>query len=112
MRHWEQMLVLVLVSMFLVAQQKSKVEITEVRATGCVRQATVRQCVLVETLDGGTIYSFMAAPKPELNAVITIQGKPHPGRNVCKQGIPIDIADWEPTGEMCAQTKPKTEPRP
>jgi hypothetical protein len=101
------MLILALVSMFLMAQQKPKIEITEVRATGCVRRAVASQCILLETLDGGTIYSFIAAPKPEINAVITIQGKSHSGRNVCKQGIPIDITDWEPTGEQCASPAPK-----
>jgi hypothetical protein len=39
--------------------------------------------------------------------VITILGKSHPGRSACKQGIPIDVTDWEPTGEMCAQPGPK-----
>jgi hypothetical protein len=33
--------------------------------------------------------------------VITIQGKSHRGRSACKQGIPIDIVDWEPTDQMC-----------
>ena len=105
------MLVLVLLSVLL-AQQKSppkpKAEITEVRATGCVRRVPDSQCLLLETLDGGTIYSFIAAPKPDVDSVITIQGKSHKGRSACKQGIPIDIVDWEPTGEMCAV---KTEPR-
>jgi hypothetical protein len=95
------------------AQQRPKVEIREMRATGCVRQAPQSQCLLLETLDGNTIYTFMAAPKPDLNTVITIQGKAHEGRSACKQGIPIDVADWEPTGEKCvSQLKPKTEPRP
>lgn len=90
------------------AQQKSKFEITEVKATGCVRRVAESPCLLLETLDGSTIYSFIAAPKPELNTVITIQGKAHPGKSACKRGIPIDIVDWEPTGEMCvSQPKPK-----
>jgi hypothetical protein len=86
----------------LLMQQKPKVEITEMRATGCVRRADVSQCLLLETLDGSTVYSFIAAPKPELDTVITIQGKSHSGRSACKQGIPIDIVDWEPSGQMCA----------
>jgi hypothetical protein len=107
MRHWEQMLVLALLSTLLMAQQKPKFEITEVRATGCVRRATVSQCLLLETLDGTTTYSFMVAPKPDLNTVITIQGKSHEGRNTCKQGIPVDIVDWEPTDQMCVSPQPK-----
>jgi len=90
-------------------QQRPKPEITEVRATGCIRRVADSQCLLLETLDGSTIYSFIAAPKPELDTVITIQGKAHSGRTSCKQGIPIDIVDWEPTGQMCVS---KTEPRP
>jgi len=88
--------------------QKPKPEITEVRATGCVRRVADSQCLLLETLDGSTTYSFIATPKPDLDTVITIQGKSHQGRTACRQGIPIDIVDWEPTDQMCAvQTKPK-----
>jgi hypothetical protein len=100
------MLVLALLSMLLM-QQKPKAEITEMRATGCVRRAAASQCLLLETLDGSTVYSFIAVPKPDLDTVITIQGKSHPGRSACKQGIPIDIVDWEPTGEACAPPQKK-----
>jgi hypothetical protein len=101
------MLALALLGMLWMAQQKPKFEITEVRATGCVRRVADSQCLLLETLDGGTIYSFIAAPKPDLDTVITIQGKSHKGRSACKQGIPVDIVDWEPTGEMCAAPQKK-----
>jgi hypothetical protein len=101
------MFILALVSMLLMAQQKPKFEITEVRATGCVRRAAESQCLLLETLDGSTIYSFVAAPKPELDTVITIQGKSHQGHSACKRGIPIDIVDWEPTGQMCGSQQKK-----
>lgn len=100
------MVVLMLLSVLL-AQQKPKFEITEVRATGCVRRVANSQCLVLETLDGGTIYSFIAAPKPDLDTVITIQGKSHQGRSACKQGIPIDIVDWEPTEQMCAAPQKK-----
>jgi hypothetical protein len=106
------MLALALLSLLLRAQQKPKFEIQEVRATGCVRKAAESQCLLLETLDGSATYTFLAAPKPALNSVITIQGKSHQGRSACKQGIPIDVADWQPTGEMCVEPKSKTEPRP
>ena len=94
---------LALIVLPLMAQQhkKPKFEITEVRATGCVRRVADSQCLLLETLDGSTTYSFVAAPKPDLDTVITIQGKSHEGKSVCKQGIPIDIVDWEPTDQMC-----------
>jgi hypothetical protein len=101
------MLVLALFSMLLMAQQKPKIEIREIKATGCVRQAAESHCLLLETLDGGTTYTFLAAPRPQLGTVITIQGKPHQGRSACKQGIPIDIADWEPTGDKCVEPKSK-----
>jgi hypothetical protein len=114
MRHWKWMLprlflVMVCIAPALVqAQQKQKFEITEVRATGCVRRVAESPCLVLETLDGSTIYSFIATPKPDLNTVITIQGKAHQGKSACKQGIAIDIVDWEPTGEMCAAT-PKSK---
>jgi hypothetical protein len=101
------MLALALLSMFLMAQQKPKAEIQEIKATGCVRQAAKGHCLLLETLDGGSTYTFLAAPKPDLGTVITIQGKPHQGPSACKQGIAIDVTDWEPAGEMCVQPKPK-----
>jgi hypothetical protein len=102
-------LALALLGMTLLAQQKKpKFEITEVRATGCVRRAAANSdCLLLETLDGSTTYSFTAAPKPDLDTVITIQGKAHQGRSACKQGIPIDIVDWEPTDQMCVSTPKK-----
>jgi hypothetical protein len=110
-RHWNQMQIrfaLALLAMTALAQQKQKFEITEVRATGCVRRAPQSDCLLLETLDGKTIYSFTAAPKPDLGTVITIQGRSHQGRSACKQGIPIDLVDWEPTDQMCV-SEPKAK---
>ena len=101
------MFALAVLSMILMAQQKPKFEITEVRATGCVHRVADSQCLLLETLDGSTTYSFMVAPKPDIDTVITIQGKAHQGRSACKGGIPVDIVDWEPTGQMCAAPQPK-----
>jgi hypothetical protein len=94
---------------FAQAPRKPKPEVSEIRATGCVRQAPESHCLLLETLDGGTTYTFLASPKPELGTVITITGHAHQGRSACKQGLAIDITDWEPTGEMCVS---KTAPRP
>jgi hypothetical protein len=85
----------------LLGQQKPKPEITELRATGCVRRAPDTDCLLLQTLDGATTYSFVATPKPDLDTVITIQGKSHQGRGGCKGGIAIDVVDWEPTDQMC-----------
>jgi hypothetical protein len=96
---------LALLAFTLIAQQKPKTEIREIRATGCVRKAPEGHCLVLQTLDGGTTYTFLAAPQPEQDAVITIQGRAHEGRSVCKQGIPIDIIDWEPTGERCEAPK-------
>jgi hypothetical protein len=93
----------------LLCAQQPKAEIQEVRATGCVRQARESQCLLLETLDGATIYTFTATPKPELGSVITIQGKSHEGRSACRQGIPVDVTDWEPTGDRCVEQQPKAK---
>jgi hypothetical protein len=95
---------LAFVGMTVLAQQKArpKPEITEVRATGCVRRAAQSDCLLLQTLDGSTTYSFVATPKPDPDTVITIQGKSHQGRDGCKGGIAIDVVDWEPTDQMCA----------
>ena len=98
---------LALVGMAVMAQQKPKVEITEVRATGCVRRAADSDCLLLQTLDGTTTYSFAAKPKPDLDTVITIQGKSHQGRGGCKGGIALDVVDWEPTDQMCVAPQPK-----
>jgi hypothetical protein len=81
---------------------RRKPQIEEVRATGCVRIAR-DGCVLLKTLDGKTTYTFQIAPKPDDGIVITIQGTAHQGTSECKQGLVIDVTDWEPTGEMCAE---------
>jgi len=80
-----------------------KPEIQEIKATGCVRKAAVARCLLVVTLDGKSTYSFVAAPKPEIGSIITIQGRPHRGEAVCRQGIEIDVTDWEPAGDKCVE---------
>jgi hypothetical protein len=79
--------------------RKSRIE--EVRATGCVKIAR-DGCILLRTLDGQTTYTFQAAPKPDEDTVITIEGTAHDGRSQCREGIAIDVTDWHPTGEMCA----------
>lgn len=100
-------LALAFLGLSLLAQQKQKSEITEVRATGCVRRVPNSDCLLLQTLDGQTTYAFLATPKPDLNTVITIQGKAHQGKTACRQGIPIDIVDWEPTDQVCVASAPK-----
>ena len=81
-------------------QRKSKPQVREIRATGCVRK-TRNGCLLLRTLDGETTYTFRAAPAPDDGIVITIQATPHNGSGPCKQGIAVDVSDWEPTGEQC-----------
>ena len=113
MRDWSQMsirfaLALVGLTLFAQQQKRHKVEITEVRATGCVRRSAASDCFLLQTLDGSTTYSFTAAPKPDVDTVITIQGKAHQGASACKGGIAVDVVDWEPTDQMCVtEAKPK-----
>jgi|HubBroStandDraft_1064217.scaffolds.fasta_scaffold31838_2 hypothetical protein len=81
-------------------QPDQKTQIREVRATGCVRKAQ-NGCLLLKTLDGKNTYTFMAAPRPDAGTIITIQGTSHRGATACKQGIPIDVTDWEPTDQTC-----------
>jgi hypothetical protein len=54
-------------------------------------------------LDGKATYTFLAVPKPEAGTVVSIQGTAHQGSTPCKQGIALDVADWEPTGEKCVE---------
>ncbi|HEX5230568.1 MAG TPA: hypothetical protein VFW44_22810 [Bryobacteraceae bacterium] len=98
---------LALVAVSLLAQQKQKFEITEIRATGCVRRDPSSDCLLLRTLDGQTTYAFTASPKPDLDTVITIQGKSHQGKSACRRGIEIDVVDWEPTDQQCSEEAPK-----
>jgi predicted secreted protein len=81
---------------------KPKPQLREVRATGCIRIAQ-SGCVLLKTLDGSATYTFEAAPKPESGAVVTIVGTEHAGPSACKQGLAVDVTDWEPTGEKCVE---------
>jgi len=77
-----------------------KPQIREVRATGCIR--ILRDgCILLTTLDGKTTYTFRAAPQPDAGDVVTVQGTAHQGTSACKQGVAIDVTDWEPTGDTC-----------
>ncbi len=78
----------------------AKPQIREIRATGCIRK-TQNGCLLLKTLDGKNTYTFMAAPKPDAGTIVTIQGTSHTGPSACKQGIPIDVTDWEPTDQTC-----------
>jgi len=83
--------------------QKPKAEVREVKAIGCVRKAVEGGCLLLRTLDGKTTYVIFAATPPEPGIVIMIEGKPHTGPTACMQGIPIDVTDWEETGEKCSR---------
>jgi hypothetical protein len=77
-----------------------KPQVREVRATGCVR--ILRDgCILLKTLDGKTTYTFRAAPQPDTGEIVTVQGTAHQGNSQCKQGVAIDVTDWEPTGDSC-----------
>jgi len=82
--------------------QNKKNEVVEIKATGCVRRG-VEGCILLKTLDGKTTYNLIASPHPEPGTVVTIIGKPHKGPTACMQGIPVDVTDWEETGETCKQ---------
>lgn len=75
-------------------------QIREVRATGCIRKAQ-NGCLLLKTLDGKNTYTFMVAPKPDVGSIVTIQGNSHAGPSACKQGIAVDVTDWEPTDQTC-----------
>lgn len=81
---------------------KRKTEIQEVKATGCTVPAAEPGCLLLKTLDGKTTYSiFTEDPTPAAGIVIIIDGKPHQGTTTCKQGIALDVTQWESTGEKC-----------
>ena len=83
--------------------QKPKREIQEVRATGCVSRGAEKGCLLLRTLDGKTTYHIFANPEPESGVVITIEGKAHQGPDTCRQGIPVDLTNWQATGEKCVR---------
>jgi hypothetical protein len=83
---------------------KRKPEIQEVKATGCTVQAAETGCLLLKTLDGKTTYNIFTedpTPTPATGIVIIIDGKPHQGTTTCKQGIALDVTQWESTGEKC-----------
>ena len=81
--------------------QKSKREIREIKATGCVFQGTPPDCLLMKTFDGKTTYSLFADPTPVVGTVIIIEAKPRLGPNACKQSMAVDVVKWEYTGEQC-----------
>ena len=88
-------------SVLIAPGQNSKPEVGEVMATGCVVKPAQQECLLLRTLDGKTTYVIFADPKPPAGTVVTIAAKAHPGTTSCKQGIPVDVFYWDPTGERC-----------
>ncbi len=92
--------ILFAISLVVAQAPKNKPQVREIRATGCVRRAR-NGCLILKTLSGETTYSFRVSPRPDDATVITIQGIPHDGPDPCKQGIALDVTDWEPTGEQC-----------
>jgi hypothetical protein len=96
------LLVLAVLASILLAQDRKK-EVTEVKATGCVRQGVEGGCLQLKTLDGKTTYNIFAAPKPEPGTVINIEGKQFRGVTSCMEGIPVTVTKWEATGEKCKE---------
>ncbi|HLK22119.1 MAG TPA: hypothetical protein VKT81_24390 [Bryobacteraceae bacterium] len=83
---------------------KRKAEIEEIKATGCTVPAAQAGCLLLKTLDGKTTYNiFTEDPTPATGIVIIVDGKPHQGITACKQGIALDVTQWESTGEKCSR---------
>ena len=83
--------------------QEGKKEVQEVKAIGCVRQGVEAGCLLLRTMDGKTTYNIFATPRPELETVIAIEGKPHRGPTACMEGIAIDVTKWERTDQKCSE---------
>ncbi|HYL74975.1 MAG TPA: hypothetical protein VEU96_12265 [Bryobacteraceae bacterium] len=83
--------------------QEAKKEVQEVKAIGCVRQGVEAGCLLLRTMDGKTTYNIFATPRPELETVITIEGKPHRGPTACMEGIAIDVTKWERSDQKCSE---------
>jgi hypothetical protein len=96
------LLILAMLASILSAQNRKK-EVTEVKATGCVRQGVEGGCLQLKTLDGKTTYNIFATPRPEPGTVINIEGTQFRGVTSCMEGIPITVTKWEATGEQCKE---------
>jgi len=94
------LLVLAALASILLAQDRKK-EVTEVKATGCVRQGVEGGCLQLKALGGKTTYNIFATPKPEPGTVINIEGTQFRGVTSCMEGIPVTVTKWEATGEKC-----------
>jgi len=95
---WLGLLVVVSIAL----AQEGKKEAQEVKAIGCVRQGVEAGCLLLRTMDGKTTYNIFASPRPELETVIAIEGKPHRGPTACMEGIAIDVTKWERSEQKCS----------
>jgi hypothetical protein len=84
-------------------KQAPKKEVREVIATGCVLKGVEANCLLVKTLDGNTVYNIYAKYPPEPGTVITFNGGPHNGPSACMEGLAVDVASWQATGEKCSK---------
>jgi len=81
-----------------------KGELTDVKATGCTVRVAATGCLFLKTLDGKTTYNIVSVdPVPNSGIVIIMEAKPHQGPATCKQGISVDVIQWESTGETCAR---------
>ena len=93
---------LVALAAIVTAQTRHKSELREVKATGCTYRGYRSGCLVMKTLDGKTVYSIQTSePAPRTGIVIIIEGKPHQGVDGCKEGLPLDITNWESTDEKC-----------
>ncbi len=96
---WIGLLVVVSIAL----AQEGKKENQEVKAIGCVRQGVEAGCLLLRTMDGKTTYNIFATPRPELETVIAIEGKPHRGPTACMEGVAIDVTKWERSEQKCSE---------
>ncbi|HEV2688825.1 MAG TPA: hypothetical protein VGV35_09730 [Bryobacteraceae bacterium] len=90
--------------------QEAKREVREVKAIGCVRKGVEGGCLLLRTLDGQTTYNIYATPRPEVDRVITIEGRPHTGPTSCMEGVAVDVTKWELSDQKCTEASMAERP--
>ncbi len=109
------LIVVVLASLQLSAQQSSQSEQTSagsttqhIRGTGCVKPARQKDCLIVNDIKAHRKYNvfFVGKAQPELYTAISFEGVGYPHVSHCQQGQKVQILDWQPLTETCE--KPHT----
>ena len=75
-----------------------------IKATGCVKPGVEGGCLILRDGQTKKVYNLLFSPsdkKPDVEMVISFEGRPHQGPTICMQGVPVDVAKWTQLKMKC-----------